>query len=185
MRWLDLPALAEFEDRFGTVRRIYGPSVLGRYHFADRMADISRLLGEAEGSWAKLYTQNPALKAAIDGALECWGLDVQYLAESQIEALLLYRLDGEVAKSGWLMELLDNGDGKGKGQTLAETLAAIATHCQSLQEALELADEVPADLLMEVLKSKAEFSEEKASKPDREKDQFLKANFDKLMAEVP
>lgn len=186
MRWLSLPAVAEFEDRFGTVRRIYGLPILGRYHFADRMADISRLLGESEEHWAKLYSQDPALRAAIDGALDCWGLNPQDLAESQIEALLLYRLEGEVAKGGWLTELINSNPAEGssgEGQTLAETLAAIATHCDSLQDALELAADMPADLLLSVLKAKAELGKEKPK--DKKRDEFIKANFEKLMAEAP
>jgi hypothetical protein len=185
MRWLDLPPLAEFEDRFGMVRRLYGPSVLGRYQFAARIAEIGRLLEQAEGTWPELYRGSAQFRSAMDGALTCWGIQPDWVSQHQMEELLLYRRgeEGE-AKGGYLMELLlvDDSSEGGQGMSLSEAIAAISTHCHSLQEALDLANSVPADLLQEVLKSRAKNSESGTPKEDQVKQQHLKANFDKLMA---
>jgi hypothetical protein len=191
MRWIDLPAIAEFEDRSGVVRKLYGCTILGRYEFADRLADITQILSEIGDDllWAEEYRKSARLRAAIDGALACWGLQSEWLSISQIEALLLYReIDGEL-KQGWLVELLDTKkpDARESGcepMGLAGALAAISTHCEGLMEAIDLAANVPGDLLLEALAAKAEIQKEprEERKVSKEKLDFIKQNFDKLMA---
>ncbi|MGL4617879.1 MAG: hypothetical protein ACRCZS_02295 [Chroococcidiopsis sp.] len=184
MRHLNFPPLAEFEDRHNTIRPIYGTTIMGRYEFADRMSDIEQMLNEAPEfvTWESLYISQPRFRHAIDKALDCWGIDPDWLTPQHIEQLL-FRRDEE---PGWLIELSKgkSARGQGEGQTLAETLATISTHCQSLQEALDLANTVPADLLVEVLNTKAGMGEgDKPPKPQQKaKEQYLKDNFDELMA---
>jgi hypothetical protein len=189
MRWIDLPAMAEFEDRSGVVRKLYGCTILGRYEFADRLADITQILSEIGDDllWAEEYRKSARLRAAINGALSCWGLQPNWLSVSQIEALLLYRdLDGEL-RQGWLVELLATNKPADKGSGsevmgLAGALAAISTHCEGLMEAIDLAANVPGDLLLEMLAAKAEMQKGEGKKVPKEKQDFIKQNFDKLMA---
>jgi hypothetical protein len=190
MQWLDFPAMAECEDRSGMVRRIYGCTVLGRFEFAQRMAVIGRILEKLPNDrlWEQEYCESPRLRAAIDGALACWGLKAEWFAAGQIEALLLFRLEeGMEAKPGWLVELLNPPNPLGKGEpeaaaaTLAETIAAISTHCASLEEAMNLAANVPVDLLGDVLKSRAKQGAGGDAK-DRAREDHLKRNYDRLMA---
>jgi hypothetical protein len=190
MQWLDFPPLAEFEDRFGRTRQIYGLSVLGRFEFAERMGIIGQVIGSLsdDAPWEQEYARSSKFRAAVDGALKCWGLKTGWFAVGQIEALLLFRTeDGEV-KPAWLVELLNPGTSvapseQSEGATLAETIAAISSHCESLEEALRLAQEVPVELLSDVLKIKAAKPGDKPKTPAQKKrEDYLKANFDKLMA---
>jgi hypothetical protein len=186
MQWLDFPALAEFSDRHGIVRPIYGMTVFGRFDFADRMTNLQTILEESpeDRSWAQLYVDDNRFRNLIAKALGCWGIDVEWLALSHIEQLLFAR--GE--ECGWLIELSkpkeSSSDGKAAG-TLAETIAIISSHCQSLTEALELANTVPSDLLVEITKARANMSEaqEQGKNPQQqEKERHLKENYNKIMA---
>jgi hypothetical protein len=196
MRWIDLPPLAEVEDRLGRVRRLYGPSLLGRFHFADRLEQVGKIIATlpAESQWVDEYGRSPQLRAAIDGAMEAWGLNSDDFSPLQIQALLLYQEnDGGEARSGALVELIKRDDaGADTGQTLAQTIAMLASHCASVSEALDLAQQVPADLLVDVLKSKAELEAEISQDPSQPKTYpskkqtenaaNLRQNFDRLMA---
>ena len=183
MRWLEFQPLAEFSDRNNIVRPIYGTTIMGRFEFAQRMTDIEKMLNEAAEAltWESLYLSQSRFRHAIDKALSCWGIDPDWLTPQHIEQLLFCR--GE--EPGWLIELsLGKGErGRGEGQTLVDVIATISTHCQSLQEALDLANTVPADLLVEVLNAKAGMQGDKPQNPQqRQKEQYLKENFDELMA---
>lgn len=182
--------MAEFEDRSGAVRRIYGCTILGRYEFADRLADITQIISELGEDllWAEEYRRSARLRAAIDGALLCWGLQPDWLSVSQIEALLLFRETDGKTGSGWLVELLNTekpGE-KGTGSEvmgLAEALAAISTHCEGLMEAIDLAANAPGDLLLDVLAAKSKMQKAgDVEKMSKAKQDFIKQNFDKLMA---
>jgi hypothetical protein len=186
MQWLDFPALAEFSDRRGIVRPIYGMTVFGRFEFADRMTDLQAILEESPDnlSWAELYVDSTRFRNLIAKALGCWGIDVEWLALSHIEQLLFAR--GE--ECGWLIELSkpkESSSGGKEAGTLAETIAIISSHCQSLTEALELANTVPSDLLVEITKARANMSEaqEQGKNPQQqEKERHLKENYNKIMS---
>lgn len=179
MRWIDFPPVAEFEDRHGVIRPIRGCTIFGRFEFADRLAQIHEILnaGDSDSSWEEIYQNSPRLQHSVARALDCWGIDINWLVPSQIEQLLLCRGN----QPGWLLELAttDNSPAQksqDESQTLAQTLAEIATGCQSLTEALELANMVPAELLRDILTAKN-------TPPEDKKKQHLKQNFDRLMAE--
>ena len=181
MLWIDFPPLAEFADRNNIVRAIRGTTIFGRLEFADRLEQIQTILDSSAPSltWVEVYEQNGRLRHAIERALACWGIDVDWLVPSQIEQLLFYR--GE--EVGWLIELSTPkhpAPAGEEGHTLAEAIAAISTHCQSLSEALELANNMPAELLQDVLRAKAEALEPE-TKQQKQRKQHVKRNFDKLM----
>jgi hypothetical protein len=181
MLWIDFPPLAEFADRNNIVRAIRGTTIFGRLEFAERMEQIQKLLDEAAPSltWESLYLSQTQFRHAVDRALACWGIDVDWLVPSQIEQLLFFR--GE--EVGWLIQLsapkypAPAGE---EGHTLAEAIAAISSHCQSLSEALELANNMPAELLQDVLKAKADVLEPETKQQRKRKEQ-VRQNFDKLM----
>jgi hypothetical protein len=186
MQWLDFPPLAEFADRHAIVRPIYGTTIFGRFEFADRMNDLQTILEESpeDRSWAQLYVDDLRFRNLIAKALGCWGIDIEWLALSQIEQLLFAR--GE--ECGWLLELSQPKESSPGGKevgTLAETIAIISSHCESLSEALELANTVPSDLLVEITKARANMSEaqEQEKNPQQqEKERHLKENYNKIMS---
>ncbi len=182
MQWIDFPPLAEFIDRHGIVREIRGTTIVGRFEFADRMADIQSILDASPPSlaWEVVYRDSPRLQRAIAKALACWGIDSDWLVPSQIEQLLFFR--GEAP--GWLIELSKPTQpiptGNSDDGNLAEAIAAISTHCQSLMEAIDLANNVPADLLLDTLAAKVRV-QSPATKQVQESKQKVRKNFRKLM----
>ncbi len=202
MKWLNIPAKAEFEDRSGVVRTIYGCSILGRLEFVERLQIIKDEINNAKGgqTWDKVYLRSVRLRDAIDKALACWGIDPAWLSPAHIEALLLFRqTEGGEYTEGYLVELF-NGDNRESGgdnpqgggdnpQTVEEAIAILATHCQSLTEAIDLAGTLPAEMLGEILKAKSDLvkaATEAATEPSKPAknpkiEDHIKQNFDKLM----
>lgn len=189
MQWIDFPAVAEFVDRSGVVRSIHGPTILGRFEFVDRLNDLADLLAGLDGSasWEDLYRRGGRLRRLIDRCLELWGISPEWLAPSQIEQLLFCR--GE--EPGWLLTLLNpsqkGGSDDVEAKTLAESIAAIALMTGSLSEAIELAGAVPGALLVDVIAASAEVRSATSSRShtsdEAKKEDWVKANFDKLMAQ--
>jgi hypothetical protein len=182
MRWIDFAPIAEFEDRHGIVRAVRGTTIFGRFEFADRMADIQSILDRSAPSlsWEDVYRDSARLQHSIAKALACWGIDPDWLTPSQIEQLLFYRGD----EPGWLIELSQPKTpmpaSEDEEHTLADAIAAISTHCQSLTEAIDLASNVPADLLLDTLAAKAQ-STAPETKQERKAKAHLRQNFDKMM----
>lgn len=193
MRWLNFPALAEYEDRFGVVRQLYGCTILGRFEFAERLQQISDLLATLPSNqpWTEAYRQDVQLRHAIDRALHCWGIEPDNLTPAHIEAFLLYREQDGQYLPGYLAQLLENPAAEaatGEPPTMAEMVASIATHCQTLTEAIELASTVPSGALTDILAAKndlAEAAADPAKKPkNKQKANYIKDNFDQLMQAV-
>jgi hypothetical protein len=190
MQWLNFPALAEYEDRFGVVRQLYGCTILGRFEFAERLQQISDRMATlaADQPWIEAYRQDAQLRHAIDRALHCWGIDPDNLTPAHIQAFLLYREQDGQYLPGYLSDLLSDPDTEpttAEPPSMAEMVASIATHCQTLTEAIELASTVPSSALSDILAAKndlTEMAENPARKPkNKKKANFIKENFDELM----
>ncbi len=165
MRWLDFPPLAEFVDRSGVTRSIRGCSLMGRFEFRDRLEQLKTLLAESppDSSWEDLYGRNLEFRAVVDRCLQLNHLDADWLTPAIVEQLLIGRKEDGVWLPGWLVELNSSApspshsqEGDGRELTLAEALAALSTHCPSLIDAIELAQNVPATVLVDTLNAKAE-----------------------------
>jgi hypothetical protein len=188
MRWIDFPPVAEFIDRSGVVRRIYGPTLMGRFEFTDRLAELQEILASLDGElgWGEVYQQEGRLKNAIDRALVLWGIKAKWLAPSQIEQLLFCR--GE--QPGWLTELMNPTSSApaaaqgAEAKTMAEAIAQIALICGSLTEAIELSGTLPGALLVDIVTASAGSGAVASSKnPEAvRKEEWIKANYDRLMA---
>jgi hypothetical protein len=190
MRWIDFPPVAEFIDRSGVVRRIYGPTLIGRFEFVDRLNELQEILSSLDGElgWMEVYQQEGRLKNVIDRALALWGVKAKWLALSQIEQLLFCRGD----QLGWLAELMNPAGSAPltdqqdtETRTMAEAIAQIALICGSLTEAIELAGTVPGTLLVDIITASADKKDSASGgrTPEAEKkEDWIKANFDRLMA---
>jgi hypothetical protein len=190
MQWLNFPALAEYEDRFGVVRQLYGCTILGRFEFAERLQQISDRMATlpADQPWTEAYRKDAQLRHAIDSALACWGIEPNNLTPAHIEAFLLYREQDGQYVPGYLSELLADPTAEpatGDPPSMADMVASIATHCQTLTEAIELASTVPSSALTDILAAKNELAEaaaDPAKKPrNKKKANYIKDNFDELM----
>jgi hypothetical protein len=190
MQWIDFPPVAEFMDRSGVVRRIYGPTLMGRFEFVDRLNELQEILGSLDGElgWMEVYQQEGRLKNVIDRALALWGVKAKWLAPSQIEQLLFCRGD----QPGWLTELMNpagsaplTGQQDTEAKTMAQAIAQVASICGSLTEAIELAGTVPGALLVDVITASADKKDSASGSRTPEatkKEDWIKANYDRLMA---
>ncbi len=166
MRWLELGTLAEFADRSGIIRQTGGCSLIGRFEFGQRLEQLQGLLEDLppERAWADEYQRDGRFKHVIDRLLELNSLKTEWLTLDMVSALLFGRVDTEGnILPGWLIEL-NQGSGKagGKPATLAQSIAGLS---ESLIEALELAEGVPAHLLIDIADARCEANktpEEKA-----------------------
>lgn len=160
MRWLELGILAEFADRTGAIRQTGGCSLVGRFEFGRRLEQLRDLLQELEPEqvWADEYQRDGRFKHVVDRLLALNGLNVDWLTLDMVSTLLFGRVDEEGnILSGWLIELNQprTQSTKGEPTTLAESLAGLS---ESLTEALELAQELPAHLLIDIAHARGEMN---------------------------
>lgn len=174
MRWLELGILAEFADRSGIIRQTGGCSLVGRFEFGQRLEQLQELLEglPLEQSWADAYGEGGRFAHVIDRLLELNSIKTDWLTLDMVSALLFGRVgeNGEVL-SGWLIEL-NQGSGKagGKPATLAQSIAGLS---ESLMEALELAQELPAHLLIDIADARCEMNKTPEQQAESKKQQIF------------
>lgn len=167
IRQIDFSPLAEFVDRTGIVRPIYGCSLLGRFEFVDRQEQITQMLDGAasDQTWQQMYIDSKPFANAVNRCLALNGIDPDWLTPTSLEQLLFVRTgdDGEW-QAGWLTEL-NTRESKAVSassdsieSTLPNLLAVLSLNCDSLTEAIELASGVPANLLLDVMDARVELS---------------------------
>jgi hypothetical protein len=174
MRWLELGILAEFADRSGVIRQTGGCSLVGRFEFGQRLEQLQELLEglSPQQPWADEYQRGGRFAHVIDRLLELNGLQTDWLTLDMVSALLFGRVDesGQIM-SGWLIEL-NQGSGKagGKPATLAQSIAGLS---ESLTEALELAQELPAHLLIDIADARGELHKTPEQQAESKKQQIF------------
>lgn len=181
-RWVDFPPLVEFVDRRGKVRGVRSPTVFGRFEFVEAMESIHQILADCDPStpWTDVYLESELLRQQVKTALACWGVKTKWLSGSQIEEFL-FALEG--GREGLLVELLKASstapaqESARSEPTLAEFLASIAERVGSLSEAIDLAQSIPSDLLVDALVAQGRAAMASAD-PNRE----AKAQYDRDMA---
>ncbi len=175
VEWLNFPPLAEIVDRAGMVRSIYGCSLLGRFEFIDRQEQIKAILDSTsdESTWQELYISNTQFRTSIDRCLMLNGLDPDWLTPQHIEQLLFARLDGDTWKAGWLTELNTRKSKATGGEsieaTLPNMLAYVSLACESLTEAIELANNMPGSLLLDTIEARGEMLKTPEQKAEDER----------------
>lgn len=182
MKWLNFPPLAEFIDRSGIVRSIYGCSLIGRFEMIDRQTQIKDILDSSPDStsWQELYISNTQFRTSIDRCLTLNGLEPDWLTPEMIEQMLFVRLDGDAWKAGWLTELnareskaVSSGDSI--ESTLPNMLAYVSLACESLSEAIELASNIPGNLLLDTIESRGEMMKTPEQKAEDEQSRNMAA----------
>lgn len=180
MNWIDFPPLAEFTDRSGIARAIYGCTLLGRFEFIDRQTQIKDILDSSPDSttWQELYISNIQFRVSVDRCLTLNGIDPDWLTPETIEQLLFARLEGETWKAGWLTELNTRerkavSSGQSIESTLPNMLAYVSLACESLTEAIELATSMPGSLLLDTIEARNEMLKTPEQKADDEKSRNL------------
>jgi hypothetical protein len=161
MRWLELGVLAEFADRTGIIRQTGGCSLVGRFEFGQRLEQLQELLEglEPERAWADEYQGGGRFKHVIDRLLKLNSLETDWLTLDMVSNLLFARVDADGnILPGWLVEL-NQPQSTGRSRQAGEpaTLATIvAGLSESLTEALELAEGLPAQVTIDIVDARAE-----------------------------
>ena len=186
MRWIDFAPLAEFVDRSGVTRSIYGCSLLGRFEFIDRQEQLKSLMDAAtdDQTWQVLCLNNRSFATAVDRCLQLNGIDPDWVTPEMIEQFLFARFEDGVWKSGWLVEintrssasLTDQGKGEGIESTLPNLLALVSLSCDSLSEAIDLAGNMPGNLLLDTIEARGELMKS----PEQRAEDVKAANMDAL-----
>jgi hypothetical protein len=186
MRWLELGILAEFADRSGIIRQTGGCSLVGRFEFGQRLGQLQELLEglPPEQPWADEYQRGGRFAHIIDRLLELNSLKTEWLTLDMVSSLLFGRVDADGnILPGWLVEL-NQGSGKvsNKPATLAQSIAGLS---ESLLEALQLAEDLPAHLLTDIASARSQMyktPEEKAE--DRKQEIFDELRNDSRLEEI-
>jgi hypothetical protein len=162
MRWLDFSPLAEFVDRSGVTRSIYGCSLIGRFEFADRQEQLKVMLDAAleTETWQDLYLNIRAFSTAVDRCLMLNGIEPDWLTPETIEQLLFARFEDGEWKAGWLTELNTRVSQPSTGESIESTLpnllAIVSLNCESLSQAIDLASNMPGNLLLDTIDARNE-----------------------------
>lgn len=181
----------EFEAVDGVIRSFYGCSVVGAIEFDERLTELQQALSEQpeEVGTETLYRKDKWIQFLINKLLELNGIDPNWCTWDMVTQLLFGRVaDGKVTE-GYLVEL--NRPDKPKQASKegaavsgkAGLIAAIASHCQGLEEAYRIAETIPANELLEVLRQKNELSKPEEQRKKEAKDaQFEEWKRKKLAA---
>lgn len=147
----------EFEDLQGNFRLIRGCPLSQRQELAARLSQVyERLQKSPEGeTLAEVYDRDKYLQHLFRKCLELCEISLDWLDINMMSQLLLsYEEDGEM-REGLLVQInFPKGKRKSdtkKSATYEELLAALWSHTQDLQKALELAETIPAEQLMDIL----------------------------------
>lgn len=149
----------------GEWRTFYGCSLEGLFEFQERRLELFQLCQTADKTISELYTQDKRFRFLINRCLMLNGIKPAWVAIAQIEPLLFLRETEAGYRAGFLIELntptpveTTPGAKESPPATLEESIAALALHCKSIQEAIELSRNEPAKKVVGVSTAKAKLS---------------------------
>ena len=192
MLWIEFPPLAEFEDCRGATRPIRGCSLIGRFEFGDRLSEMWQRLAMAEAGehWQQLYVRDRRLQFLIKRCLQLNGIEPDWVNLSQVEDLLISRKAETGMEAGWLVTLNapkavpTEQVSDRPAPTLEEILAALSLSVESVPEALELADTVPGNALMEIVTARTNLQKPPEQKKKEKKREWGKGQRQKAIEEA-
>ncbi len=151
----------EFQDLQGNFRLVKGCPLSQRQELAARLEQIhDRLQQSPEGeTLAEAYDRDEHLQYLFDRSLSLCGIETDWLDINMMSHFLLsYEKDGEVCE-GLLIQInfpkrRQKADSD-KSATYEELIAALWSHTQDLQKALELARTIPSEQLVDILQARS------------------------------
>jgi hypothetical protein len=172
MKWIDLGTIYEFEDRLGVIRQTAGCSVVGHFQFSQRLNQLWGILAEAEAdqTWVEIYKESARFRYLVKELLELNGLAADWFSPEQIGALLF----GSEEQPGYLIQintLRPSDNPKSAPTSLVEVIAGLA---ESLNEALELASQVPAQAMSDLSEARSELYATPEEREKRQRERQLK-----------
>ena len=172
----------ELECIDGVVRTFAGCSVVGVLEFNERIEQIFRRLEKLpDGSTLeRAYYEDRELQYWVNRALELNGVQPDWVRWDMINAMLLGRIENGQPRPGFLVELnaprpaKDDSDSGEPISSEAMAIAAIATYC-GVEEAIRLAQAVPANQLWEILSNYGELSKSPEQRAKEKEDNKRRA----------
>lgn len=168
----------EFQAVDGQYRLFYGCSLVGVLEFEERIKQIHSHLTDVstEATIQELYCSSSRFRFLCDRCLELNGIKPEWVNFDMLTQLLF----GTEQHAPYLITLNQPYKPKrpqpsAKASSKAELLAAIATHCGSIDEAYKLATTVPARELMAVLDAKNELTKPLEERKKADKDEQFKS----------
>ncbi len=151
----------EFEDITGTIRTFGGCSLTNREELRERINVLKKILEEADkdSTLQEIYDDNKYFRFNCHRCLELCGISLNWVDFNMMSQLLFPHQIGEHLRQGILINLNfpPSKDKKGgKGATYEEILAALWNHTGDLQKALEIANSLPAEQLLNVVQARAD-----------------------------
>jgi hypothetical protein len=174
IRYVEFDAL-EFECVDGQVRTFHGCSLTGHFEFHERLKQIRNLL-EAHPSELieTLYWMHSHFRLLCDQCLRLNGIDPSWINFAMLEQLLFAHEGESDPEPGLLVQLNQLPEPKRKSEGSAtvpgraEFLAALASHCGSMEEAFRLATTEPARIVLQAMEAAA--FQQKSPKEQRKVD---------------
>lgn len=143
----------QYTNRFGTVCTTYGASTTGVFRFQKLIQQIQHTLlncPDDDLTWQYFYLSDRHFQSAVTECLTLNNIDPDTVTLAMVNALLF--------DPGHLIAINTPPESAHQKQaepaTLGEVIGAIATHTESLEEAIRLAETVPAQQLQAIMGGK-------------------------------
>jgi hypothetical protein len=151
----------EFQDITGQYRLIHGCSLTNREELKARLSQLQKYLNDApeQVTVRSLYDNDKYFQHLCHQCLELSGISLNWIDFNMMAQMLFPYQSGEKCRQGILVELnfpTPSGNTKNqKGATYEEAIAALWSHTEDLEKALELANTLPADQLLDIMQARA------------------------------
>ncbi|MBD2628495.1 hypothetical protein [Trichormus variabilis] len=156
----------EFQDITGEYRLIHGCSLKNREELRSRFSQLQKFLDNSSEleTVRSLYERDTYFRHLCHRCLELSGISLEWVDFHMMTQMLFPYQAGEyqgvaVHKQGILIELnfpvQNNGIKSQKGATYEELVAALWSHTEDLQKALELSSTLSADQLLDIMQARS------------------------------
>lgn len=143
----------EFIDRLGNTQAIFGCSTIGVIRFGKLISQIQHTLfncQEDDLTWQYFYLSDRHFQSAVTECLTLNNIDPDTVTLAMVNALLFD--PGHLIAINTPIE--STAHKATEPATLGEVIGSIATHTESLEEAIRLAETVPAQQLQAIMGGK-------------------------------
>ncbi len=171
------PQYLRWQDCRGKWRKLYAAPLTKRETLRANLIELSEYLAQLEDqtqTFIDVYDSDDYFRAIVDETLQAGGIKPEWCSHDMMLTFLLPHTNsrGEINSTGILHSLnfpqsADTAaSGSSKPTTYADLLAMLWASVENLEMSLRIADQLPADLLVDILKAKAEIMAEAMLTPE-------------------
>jgi hypothetical protein len=189
---IDLPLVSyEVEGVDGNIHAFSGCSLVGKFELDVRLVELQDAIADAAledeaDTLPSLYLKNHWVRWLCDRCLALNGISPDWISPDQLDALLCGQVDdaGNV-QPGILIQINTprpaSGTASAEPQGLADIIAALS-HSEGIQGAIALAQEIPANLLLEIADKRAQQAMPPEAKQQQAFDDWKERKKEQMMA---